>query len=81
MTAELGETRMFRGPWDEPDEDSEEMQEAREEMDEFLEEAERDPFKALDRDIEDNPLFPDHEDEINDARLTAYGMMDDSFDE
>jgi hypothetical protein len=71
---------MYKGPWDEP-EDDEELEAAREEMEEFLEEAERDPFKALDRDIEDNPLFPDYEDDIKDARLTAYGMMDDSFEE
>lgn len=64
------------GPFDDEPED-EAMEEAREEIEELLEEAERNPFVALDHDIEDNPLYPEYEDEVKDARFNAYAMMDD----
>ena len=65
------------GPWNQLDEDDEEMKEAREEMEELLEEARRNPFVALDHDIEDNPAYDEYEDEVEDARFNAVAMMDD----
>lgn len=65
----------WTGPLDEPDDDQ--MAEARAEMEHLLEEAGRDPFVALDRDIEDNPAYEEYEEEVEDARLNAYAMMDD----
>ena len=67
---------MNGGPWDEP-EDDEELEQAREEMEEFVEEARRNPFLAFNHDIEDNPAYDEYEDEVNDARFTALAMMDD----
>ncbi len=65
----------WTGPLDEPDD--EEMAEARAEMEDLLDEARRDPFVALDHDIEDNPAYEEYEDEVKEARFNAYAMMDD----
>ncbi len=65
------------GPFNDEPEDNEEIEQAREEIEDLLDQAERDPFVALDREIEDNPLYPEYEDEVQDARFNAYAMMDD----
>jgi hypothetical protein len=65
------------GPFDEPDDDDEELRTAREDMEALLDEAEGDPFVALDDALEDNPAYDEYEDQIHDARNNAYAMMDD----
>jgi hypothetical protein len=65
------------GPWNTADDEDEEMADAREEMETFLDEAKRNPFLALDHDIEDNPAYDEYEDEVKDVRFTAFAMMDD----
>lgn len=65
-------------PWNQPDEDDEEMEAAREEMEDFVAEAQRNPFAALDDDdVQDNPAYHEYEEEIKDAQFTAYAMISD----
>jgi hypothetical protein len=67
----------LRGPFDEPDEEDEELQSAREDMEALLDEAQGNPFVALDDALEDNPAYDEYADEVHEARTTAYAMMDD----